>query len=241
VSGTTPNLPEPARRFTDQEVALVLQRAAEIEERRATTAPARGLTVGELRDIARDVGLSPDVIDEAIRTMQVGGRAPTRSLLGAPLSHKLVRGVPGVLGEESMQSLIRLLEEQVEVTGTVTQALGTVRWTSVGRGHKFDRTTQVSFSANAAETQIQVVQRYPSSIRAILHLVPGLWGGAIGGAVVASANVGGLAALGVAVVSVAGGAAIGRAIWALLSRRNAAQVQRIAHDLAEAARDLPVR
>lgn len=236
-----PPPPDPTRRFTDQEVALVLQRAAEIEERRATTSPSRGLTVKELRDIARDVGLSPEVIDEAIRTVHVSGRAPARSLLGAPLSHKLVRGVPGVLSEASLQALVRLLEEQVEATGTVTEALGTVRWTSVGRGHKFDRTTQVSFSTDQGETQIQVVQRYPSSLPAILHLVPGLWGGALGGAVVASAATGGAAALGIAVASVLGGAAIGRAIWTLLSRRNAAQAQRLADDLAEAARELPAR
>jgi len=158
----------------------VLQRAAEIEERRATVSPARGLSIVELRDIAREVGLSPDVIDEAVRTMQARSRASSGSLLGAPLASKVMRGVPGRLDEAAMQGLVRVPEDRVEATGTVTEALGTVRWTSVGRGHKFDRTTQVSFMAKADETQIQVVQRYPAGIRAVLHLIPGLWGGLSG-------------------------------------------------------------
>jgi len=235
----TETLPSPDRRFTDQEVALVLQRAAEIEERRVTVAPARGLSLGELREIAREVGLSPDVIDEAVRTMQSGARPRTVSVLGAPLSSKVARGVPGRLSEAAMQGLVRAIEDRVEATGTVTEALGTVRWTSIGRGHKFDRTTQVSIHSKSDETQIQVVQRYPSGLRTVLHALPGLWGAGIGVGVAASA--GGIStAVGVGIVAgvAALGVGIGRGIWSLLARRNAAEVERVADALANAAREV---
>lgn len=226
------------RRFTDQEVALVLQRAAEIEERRATTSPTKGLSLAELREIAREVGLSPDVIDEAVGTLQAGGRTPRATALGAPLSSKVVRGVRGQLSEQALQGLIRLLEDRVEATGTVTEALGTVRWTSTGRGHKFDRTTQVSFHPEATETQIQVVQRYPEGLRFVLHLLPGLWGGMIGGTVAASAGgISTAAAVGLAAASVGLGVGIGRAIWTRLARKNAREVEQVADALAGAARD----
>jgi hypothetical protein len=225
------------RRFTDQEVAQVLQRATEIEERRATTSPATGLSLAELRDIAREVGLSPDVIDEAVGALQARGRTPGASVLGAPLSSKVVRGVPGQLSEQSLQGLIRLLEDRVEATGTVSEALGTVRWTSTGRGHKFDRTTQVSFHSKSDETQIQVVQRYPSGLRMVLHALPALWGGMIGGGVAASA--GGIStatAMGIALASVGLGLGIGRSIWTGLARRNAREVERVAEELVSSAR-----
>lgn len=225
------------RRFTDQEVALVLQRAAEIEERRATVSPARGLTLAELREIAREVGLSPDVIDEAVGTMQSRRGTPGRSLLGAPLSSKVVRGVPGRLSEAEMQGLVRVLEDRVESTGTVSEALGTVRWTSVGRGHKFDRTTQVSFLAKEGETQIQVVQRYPSGLPFVLQVLPGLWGAGIGFGVAAGA--GGISTatgVGIVVGIAAVGAGIGRSIWSMLARRNAREVERVADELVSAAR-----
>lgn len=52
------------RRYTDQEVALVLAKASELEEGRALTSTSgRGLTLRELHEIAKEVGLSPRAID----------------------------------------------------------------------------------------------------------------------------------------------------------------------------------
>ena len=226
------------RRFTDQEVALVLQRAAEIEERRSTSASGRGLTLGELRDIAREVGLSPDVIDEAVAAVRTGGRPRGGSLLGASLSNKVVRGVPGRLDEDDLQRLIGVIEDRVDATGTVTEALGTVRWTSIGRGHKFDRTTQVSLTAADRETQIQVVQRYPSGLRAILHGLPTAWGAMIGGAIAASAAVIPVVGIGIGLGGAALGLGIGRSVWQALARKSAREVERVAGELTEAAREL---
>ncbi|HSM16410.1 MAG TPA: hypothetical protein VK845_05350 [Gemmatimonadales bacterium] len=226
------------RRFTDQEVALVLQRAAEIEERRATTAGGRGLTLGELRDIAREVGLSPEVIDEAVASVRGGVRLSTRSLLGAALSAKAARGVRGRLEEDDLQRLIGVIEDRVDAAGTVTEALGTVRWTSIGRGHKFDRTTQVSLTAADRETQIQVVQRYPSGFRAVLHGLPTAWGAMIGGAVAASVAVAPLVGIGIGLGGAALGLGIGRSVWQMLARKSAREVERVAGELAEAAREM---
>lgn len=216
----------------------MLQRAAGIEERRATISPARGLSLGELREIAREVGLSPDVIDEAVRTMQSGPRSRAVSVLAAPLSTKVARGVPGQLSEAAIQGLVHAIEDRVEATGTVTEALGTVRWTSVGRGHKFDRTTQVSIHSKADETQIQVVQRYPSGLRTVLHALPGMWGAMIGGALAASA--GGISTatgVGLGLGLAAVGVGIGRSIWTVLARRSAAEAERVADALVAAARE----
>jgi hypothetical protein len=227
------------RRFTDQEVALVLQRAAEIEERRSTSTAGRGLTLGELRDIAKEVGLSPDVIDEAVAAVRTGVRPRGGSLLGASLSNKVVRGVPGRLDEDGLQRLIRVVEDRVEETGTVSEALGTVRWTSVARGHRFDRTMQVSLSATGAEeTQIQVVQRYPSGLRAILHGLPTAWGAMIGGAIAASAAVVPVVGIGIGLGGAALGLGIGRTVWQALARKSAREVERVAGELAEAAREM---
>ena len=232
------NEPDSDRRFTDQEVALVLQRAAEIEERRSTSAAGRGLTLGELRDIAKEVGLSPDVIDEAVVAVRTGVRPRGGSLLGASLSNKVVRGVPGRLDEDGLQRLIRVVEDRVEETGTVSEALGTVRWTSVVRGHRFDRTMQVSLSAKDQETQIQVVQRYPSGLRAILHGLPTAWGAMIGGAIAASVAVVPVVGIGIGLGGAALGLGIGRSVWQMLARKSAREVERVAGELAEAAREM---
>jgi hypothetical protein len=217
---------------------MVLHHAAQIEARRAEVGTGRGITLRELREIAGEVGLTPEVIDQAVAAVQSGARPHAKELLGASLSARLVRGVPGRLSEEAMQRLVRLVEDQVEATGTVTEALGTVRWTSVGRGHKFDRTTQVSLAATSAETQIQVVQRYPSALRAILHLLPASWGAIIGGGIAASSALGPASGIAVAVGAAALGVGIGRTIWETMARRNVREVERVADALAATAREL---
>lgn len=225
------------RRYTDQEVALVLHRATQIEERRPT-APAAvgGLTLRDLHEIAREVGLSPAVIDEAVAGLQSGSRRRTGSMLGASLSAKAVRAVDGRLGAHGLNELMRAVEERVDTAGTVTEALGTVRWTSVARGHKFDRTMQVTVSPTDDETRIQVVGRYPSGFRALLHGLPGLWGAMFGASAAASAGLGALAVLGGGVGAAIVGVGIGRAIWHGVSRRSARLVDDVARDLADLAR-----
>lgn len=224
---------ESDRRYTDQEVALVLSRATELEERKALVpAGSRGLTLRELQEIAKEVGLSPEVVAEAARGIQT---RPPQSVLGEPLSHRVVRAVPRRLGEAEMQRLMGLVEDQVEQTGTVTEALGTVRWTSVGRGHKLDSITQVAITATDQETQIQVVQRYPDAIRALLHFLPGAWGAGIGLGVVGGAAFPVAASAAIVVGAGALGIGVGRAAWQMIARRSAAKVQQVAQTLADEA------
>lgn len=227
------------RRFTDQEVARILHRAAELEERRPAvmTGAVRGLTLRELHEIGREVGLAPEVLDEAIRALQVSSRAASASALGAPLASKQVWGIPGRLEPEALDRLFRSLEEQVDLTGTLSEALGTVRWTSVSR-HKFERTLQVSVSAGDRGTQIQVVQRHPGALRAVLHALPGAWGAMAGVIVVGAAGLGLGAGLAVVGAGAALGVGIGRGIWQALARARERDVRRVAGELAAEASQL---
>jgi hypothetical protein len=227
------------RRFTDQEIALLLQRAAEIEARRSDTVPGRGLTLHELRDIARDVGISAEVFEEAVIAVQAGAKPARRELLGAPLTYKAARGVEGQLDEAAMERLIRVLEEAMDQSGTVTDALGTVRWTSLTPDQRFDPTTQVLLLATKGETQISVVRRHPAMMRVFLHVMPAVWSSALFVAI----GAGGFHAAD-QVLAIGGalfafiGAGIGHSIWQGIGERSALKVQDVADRLASAARDL---
>jgi hypothetical protein len=227
------------RRYTDQEVALLLQRAAEIESRRSDAVPGRGLTLRELRDIARDVGISAEVFDEAVIAVQAGAKPARRALLGAPLTYKAARGVDGQLDEAAMERLIRVLEEAMDQSGTVTDALGTVRWTSLTPDQRFDPTTQVSLLTKKGETQILVVRRHPDMMRVFLHVMPSLGSGALCLAIARGAFHASDSALviGFAVFALIG-AGIGHSIWQAIGESSARKVQEVAERLASAARDL---
>jgi len=223
------------RRYTDREVAVVLKRAAELEEERQSDIPGRGLTVSQLHDIAREVGLSPDMVDRAIADLGRHSRLGARSLLGASPLHKVVRAVPGPLDRDSLQSLIQLIEDHLSATGTVTEALGGVRWTSTVDGHPFSHTTQVSLTPSGRETHVQVVERLSPRLQRVMHILPGAWSAMIAGAIVASAGVGTAPALAILAGSVGVGVAIGRGIWNHLAKRSGVRVERLAAELTQEA------
>ncbi|HET9066135.1 MAG TPA: hypothetical protein VFN22_09995 [Gemmatimonadales bacterium] len=222
-------------RFSDQEVALVLQRATEIEEHRPGPGSGRGLTLRELHEIAHEVGLSPEVINEAVMAVQAGHRSRPHALLGAPLTTKSVRALPMALDSAAMQQLIRVIDDRIETTGTVTEALGIVRWTSADRGRGMDRSTQVSLTVRGDETQVQVVERHPARLRVVLHLLPASWGAMIAGAMAASASIGPVSGVGLALGGAALGLGLGRTVWQALARRRARDTQALADSLAGAA------
>jgi hypothetical protein len=224
-------------RFTDREVALLLQRAAEIEAQRKDAPPAQGMSLRQLREIALEVGISPEVFEEAVTAVQAGARPARREVLGAPLTYKAARGVAGRLSEPAMERLIRVLEEAMDQSGTVTDALGTVRWTSLTPDQKFDPTTQVSFVPRPGETQILVVRRHPAVMRALLHILPPIWSGALYAAIAAGMKAGdSVIGIGFAICAVIGLIA-GHLIWQATGERSARQIQDVADTLASAARD----
>ena len=226
-------------RFTDREVALLLQRAAEIEAQRADSPPGQGMSLKQLREIATEVGISPEVFEEAVTAVQAGAKPARREVLGAPLAYKAARGVDGRLDEGAMERLIRVLEEAMDQSGTVTDALGTVRWTSLTPDQRFDPTTQVSLVPKRDETQILVVRRHPAAMRAFLHILPPIWSGALfiaiarGGFHAADSSL----AIGFALFALIG-VGIGHSIWQVVGERSARKVQDVADTLAAAARDL---
>jgi hypothetical protein len=228
-----------SRRYTDNEVALVLRRAAEIEESTGA-AGGGGLSLDDLKDIGREVGISPEAIAKAVASLERKGVASAGGLIsGSSLVRRAVYSVDGELSPEGIARLIRLVDERSDGAGEVTEALGSVRWTSRDRF----RGTQVSITPEKGETTIQVVEKAMPRVRRIVHLVPAAWGGMIAGTVLSgmAANpVVGTSAAGVLLallLGVGGGAGVGRAVWSWLSGQSRDRVERLATDLSQEARE----
>lgn len=223
--------PEGSRRFTDREVALVLRKASEIEDAEGSGAGG-GLSLKDLEEIGREVGISGEAIAKAVAGLDRPlDRVPGLGL--APLVRRSVHAVRGELNEEAMSRLVRVVDERTDSAGAVTEALGSVRWTGSGRFHS----TQVSFTPGKGETTIQVVEKARPHLRRVLHLVPAAWGAILAGAAVDGliASPGAAAVAGVLAVGLAGGVGAGRAAWSWVSARSAARVERLAADLAREA------
>ncbi len=149
-------------------------------------------------------------------------------LAGAPLVRKAVHAVPSELDERAIARLIQLVDERTDSAGTVSEALGSVRWTSSDRF----RSTRISITKGAGQTSIEVVEKALPRMRRIFHLVPGAWGVMIAAPVIGALQLpaGGTAAL--VGLSLAAGAGLGRAAWSLLSAQSGRRVRRLAEGLA---------
>ena len=212
---------EEGRRFTDREVALVLKQASELEEERGVGVQG-GLSLDDLHEIAREVGISTRAIEQAVAALD-RPHAVRAGLAGAPLVRKAVAAVPGRLSDEGIAGLVRVIDEHAASAGSVSEALGSVRWTTSDRF----RSTAVSITPADDETSITVVEKTPPRLRRIFHFLPPAWT-----LMVAAPSVGALQLPGAASVAVLGaavlvGAGVGRGAWNLLSRRSEARVREL--------------
>ena len=221
-----------SRRFTDREVAMVLRKASEIEEKQGTTVGS-GLSLADLEEIAAEVGISGQAITEAVASLDQKGK-PGGVLTALPLSNHLVRVVDGELGEEALAGLIRVVDEEVDQAGTVSQALGSVRWTGSDRL----RSTVVSVTPKRGETEIQVVEKFSSRFRRILHIMPAAWGVMLTAPLLDVFGLTALGAAGAVVVGAAAGLAAGRAVWGLVSAASRGRVKRLTEALTSEAERL---
>lgn len=162
------------RRFTDREIGLILRRAVELEEGSAPKAVsnARGLTLDELKAIAREAGIDPGMVGRAVAELEGRRGLEPFSVLGPSTVKREVRTVPTEMPRESVGQLMRVVDQEVEAQGTVAEALGGVRWTSNTRF----LSTQVSVEPSGDDTLLRVEERYSDVVRGPLHGVPASWG-----------------------------------------------------------------
>ncbi len=221
-----------SRRFTDKEVAIVLRRASELEDREGEgEGGGSGLSLRELEDIAAEVGISREVVGRAVAHLDSRSKR-LGPLSGGPLTHRAIQAVSGELDEAARARLIEYVNSTSDTIGATSEALGSTQWTSVDRF----RSTQVSITPVRGETNVQVVERASTRLRRMAHLLPAslaaaVTAGSIGVFEPSSGAVAALIALGFAV-----GGSVGRGIWGWLSAQSAERVDRLAGELSRQAK-----
>jgi len=219
-----------SRRFTDKEVAIVLRKASELEDREGEGGGS-GLSLEELEDIAAEVGISREAMGRAVAHLDSRSKR-LGPLSGGPLTHRAIQAVPGELDEEARARLIEYVSSTSDAIGATSEALGSTQWTSVDRF----RSTQVSITPARGETNVQVVERASTRLRRMAHLLPAslaaaVTAGSIGVLEPSSGAIAAFIALGFAV-----GGLVGRVAWGWLSAQSADRVERFAGELSRQAK-----
>jgi hypothetical protein len=228
------------RRFTDREVARILERAAELDRRAADRLAlpdgsqhvARGLTVAQLQEIGVEAGIPPEYVARAAGELRRPPSVRLEALVGPSTVRRQTRSVPAPLQREDLADLVRVVDERVPAQGTATEALGAVRWAATNRW--LDR--QVTLEPREGETLIRVEERFGGQVPGMLHGIPAAYG-AMGGLVAGLEWLGGGAAagLGGAIVLSLVAWMLGHLVWGAVSQRSETRTVALADELAEMA------
>jgi len=119
------------RRYTEEEVAAIFERAAEAQQAVRRQLPAgEGMTIADLHSIGREVGIPAELVDQAARSMDQQGKPTTRSFLGLPIGVGRTVELGRKLSDEEWDRLVVDLRETFDARGTVRQDGSLKQWTN---------------------------------------------------------------------------------------------------------------
>jgi len=199
------------RKYSDSEVALILRRAIEMQQDPAVR--GEGLRLQELRDIAREIGVDPELVTAAANQLPAAGQGHLARFLGGTFTHDIRLVHEPVLSPDQLQGLIMAIRSAMEHQGRTREVMGSLEWTTVGE------VSQVAVTAtpNEGGTTIHVIADRTGSaiLTTVGSLGLGVFAAAITGAILEPGLAGGLAVMG---AGLAGGGIMARAIWQRTTR-----------------------
>lgn len=149
-----PNSQE-ARRYSDEEFAVILRTASEAPDASPPTlSPASkdGLTLSQIKEIAKEVGIDPDKVARAAALLPPVQPTALEKLLGEGPRFRVDDQIEGVVPKTDFGRVIQVARATAGVPGETREVLGGVEWTgstgTTGYG--------VSVTPTAGQTHIQV-------------------------------------------------------------------------------------
>ena len=231
-----PRLPAAAmvgeRRYTEEELALILNRAAERQEGVPASAPR--YTLAEIQEIAAGAGISPEHVASVAATLRDARAQQGGGVLGAPERFRFEESIDGEVSDEVVGELLDLARRELGVQGSVSEAFGSVEW----KGSDTMGATFVSITRRGGRTIVGVLSEHTEAA-AVTWMVGGF--GAIGGSVFVTSALFQLLALAPPLATAAGVIAGGggvwmsaRAVWRRFARRWAERASSLGSGLAAA-------
>ncbi len=119
------------RRYTEEEVAAIFERAAEAQQTaRRQLPPGEGMTLADLQAIGREVGIPAELVAQAARAMDHSGAPASRMLLGLPIGVGRTVDLGRPLSEEEWERLVVDLRETFDARGKVSAQGRFRQWTN---------------------------------------------------------------------------------------------------------------
>jgi hypothetical protein len=119
------------RRYSEEEVTAIFERAAEAQQTtRRQVASGEGMTLADLQEIGREVGIPPESIANAARSLDHSSSAAARKFLGLPIGVGRMIDLERRLSEEEWERLVVDLRETFDARGRVRSEGAFREWTN---------------------------------------------------------------------------------------------------------------
>ncbi|MEZ4385128.1 MAG: hypothetical protein R3A79_27610 [Nannocystaceae bacterium] len=157
-------------RFSEDEVAQILHRAAEIQ-------PGRSLSLAEIEAVADEAGIEPALVRRAASEVRLAKRQPSAApAVGGVFGPALLlydRVVDGAVDSSMWDDIIAEIRRQLPLSGSLESIGKELRWVS-HTGSESGRKIRVSVTPRGGKTLVRVEESTGS-------LAGGLYGGLMGG------------------------------------------------------------
>jgi hypothetical protein len=119
------------RRYSEDEVAAIFERAAEAQKTAPRQLhPSEGMRLADLQEIGREVGLPPELVAQAARSIDRSGHPTSRTILGLPIGVGRTVELDRRLSDEEWEHLVVDLRETFDARGTVRYDGAFRQWTN---------------------------------------------------------------------------------------------------------------
>jgi serine/threonine protein kinase len=231
----------PVRRYSDSEVEEIVRRAA--DEQLLHPTPEEGLSLKTVQQIADDVGISPERVEQAARRLELRGQAqpPTESgagafWLGSPTVIEWESSVSGETTESAHDEIVGEIQATLSTEGKVDKLGRSLTWRTEKPVLGKRRAIQVRVTSRGGKTRIQVQERLYELGWTVF---PTVWGIGAGGIAVLLSLGGpefGWTVAGLLSAAWTGGMyTLSRKIFRYISRKKRTDLQQLSDRIAEIA------
>ena len=172
--------PSSSRKFNDEEVALIIKRAAELQQtEQIAQDPGSALSLADVEAIAKEAGIDPALVRRAANTLDQPSTEKTRPSpwVGAPTRLVYERVVDGEVTPDAYEPIVNEIRRTFGDNGVPSVLGRTLAWTSTqtgGRRHSRGRQIDVSVMSRGGVTTIRVEEE-------LRNIAGALFGGLVGG------------------------------------------------------------
>ncbi|HEV8196158.1 MAG TPA: hypothetical protein VGP87_05935 [Gemmatimonadales bacterium] len=119
------------RQYTDDEVAAIFERASKTDHAGLpAAAEGKGMTLAALQEIGREVGISPESISLAARSLDQAGLPASRTFIGLPIGVGRTVEFDRPVSDADWESLVADLRTTFEARGAVRYDGPFRQWTN---------------------------------------------------------------------------------------------------------------